>query len=169
MGSQRVRRELATEQQQHYTVPQKASTTTSGPRKPHRCQARWEQGQGQGTTVGKGDIWSKGKRVREKPRRLNNAKGGQRGTELQAWWPKRMNIVPEATGSYRGPTCKELHLHFQVAKLWCIKYASQVTEKEKRVMKCYHETAALHSSSNYWSLLETSAPKSPNCSSLKAS
>ena len=149
MGSQRVRRELATEQQQHYTVPQKASTTTSGPRKPHRCQARWEQGQGQGTTVGKGDIWSKGKRVREKPRRLNNAKGGQRGTELQAWWPKRMNIVPEATGSYRGPTCKELRLHFQVAKLWCIKYASQVTEKEKRVMKCYHETAALHSSSNY--------------------
>ena len=149
MGSQRVRRELATEQQQHYTVPQKASTTTSGPRKPHRCQARWEQEQGQGTTVGKGDIWSKGKRVREKPRRLNNAKGGQRGTELQAWWPKRMNIVPEATGSYQGPTCKELHLHFQVAQIWCIKYTSQVAEKEKRVMKCYHETAALHSSSNY--------------------
>ena len=82
MGSQRARQDLVTEQQQYYTVPQKVSTTTSSPRKPHRCQARWEQGQGQGTTVGKGDIRSKGKRVREKPRRLSKAEGGQRGTRL---------------------------------------------------------------------------------------
>lgn len=43
------------------------------------------------------------------------------------------------------PTCKALHLYFQVTKIGCIKYVSWVMEKEKHVMKCYHTTPGLHS------------------------
>lgn len=42
------------------------------------------------------------------------------------------------------PTCKELHLHFQVTDTGRIKHTSWVMEKVVDVMKCYHRAPALH-------------------------
>lgn len=64
----------------------------------------------------------------------------QKILRLAAKWKRHYPIIHR---KLLRPTNKELHLHFQVTKIGCIKETSQVTEKEQHVMKHYRETPAL--------------------------